>query len=169
MRLPTLGGAHEADARPRPPLLQAPASGAHPRPVMPFPDLAAMIAESQGVQRPARRPIGKLPAWSDPNTVSSELLGRVMGYMGNHANWSEVSYRASNHREPMDKVRAEWAKRDAREDVNEAMAQMAPRQQEICRAAFAGGMAEIPSDAFPKVISLEWIHAHHPPRESQRR
>jgi hypothetical protein len=131
---------------------------------MPFPDLAAMMAEHQGIVRPPRNPLAPLPPRPDPDALPVEVLTTVLGRMGNEANWGAVSYGASGHRTVEDKVRAEWMKRDARADVNESLEQLTPAQRQIARAAFDGGMAEIPPDRFPAVVTLEWVHENFPSR-----
>lgn len=124
-----------------------------------MPDLAGMIAERQGIKRPERLPLRPLPDLGDADSLPREALGMIVERMGNHANWQAVAYGASGHRDPMDKVRAEWAKRDALANVNEYLGKLSAAQRRIADFAFKAGLAEHPNfdGSLPERVTLDWL------------
>jgi hypothetical protein len=123
---------------------------------MPFPDLAAMMGQSLGIQRPPRQPLARLQPHPDPEVLPGEVLSQILMKMGAYANWATVAYGSSSGTQ-VGRIQAEWFKQDSRADVNEYLAQLSETQRNIAVAAFRGGLADLPPDAIPETVRLDWV------------
>lgn len=135
-------------------------------PPMKFPSLYSALAEDLKIQRPPPPEIEKLPPCPDPNALPKGVLKTLLVAMANQQNWSVVAYAASNHRTVKDKLRASWARDDARTVVNGYLDQLSPEQRQIAKEAFEAGMAgmAIFHMKLPESITRAWVEANYPRR-----